>query len=120
MVSQLEQDRQVVSNKVRRLQSELESLGTERDVAVKVAVELKAKFKALKESSKKDMSNLQSRLHQVSLSLELLYIEVNRYPNNLIHVHACTCTYLHPQHNVMLHYIRCARTHRKQPVSMTN
>ncbi len=80
VVSQLEQDRQVVSNKVRRLQSELESLGTERDVAVKVAVELKAKFKALKESSKKDMSNLQSRLHQVSISLELLYR----------HVHVCT------------------------------
>lgn len=65
VVSQLEQDRLVVSNKVRRLQSELESTGTERDVALKVAVELKAKFKALKESSKKDTASLQARIHQV-------------------------------------------------------
>ncbi len=80
VVSQLEQDRQVVSNKVRRLQSELENSGTERDVAVKVAVELKAKFKALKESSKKDISKLQSRLHQVSPS------------SNMVKQYTCTCT----------------------------
>ncbi len=65
VVSQLEQDRLVVSNKVRRLQSELESMGTERDTALKVAVELKAKLKTLKESSKKDNASLQARIHQV-------------------------------------------------------
>ena len=65
MVTQLEQDRQVVSNKARRLQTELERVVGERDQAVKVAVELKAKLKALKESSKKDIASLQSRLNQV-------------------------------------------------------
>ena len=72
MVTQLEQDRQVVSNKARRLQTELESVGKERDMAVKVAVELKAKLKALKESSKKDIAALQSRLHKVNSTPALL------------------------------------------------
>ncbi len=69
VVSQLEQDRLVVSNKVRRIQTELESMGTERDTAVRVAVELKAKLKALKESSKKDTASLKARIHQVCLCI---------------------------------------------------
>ena len=65
VVSQLEQDRLVAANKARRLQNEVAGAVRERDVAVKVALELKTKLKAAKETSKKDIALLQAKLEQV-------------------------------------------------------
>ena len=63
----------MASNKARRLQTEVSSAVRERDMAVKVALELKTKLKAVKENSKKDIALLQAKLEQVRILSFVLY-----------------------------------------------
>ena len=66
VIQQLEQDRAVASKRARRVKEELKQSQAERDVAIKAAFELKSKLNAMKETSRKEITTLQSKVAKVS------------------------------------------------------
>jgi uncharacterized coiled-coil DUF342 family protein len=65
VVEQLEQERQEASRRSQRLQEKLKELQKERDTALKKGSEYKAKLIEAKESCRKDVLGLQSKLVKV-------------------------------------------------------
>ena len=66
VIEQLEQDRAMASKRARRMKEELKQAQAERDVAIKAAVELKSKLTAVKETSRKEITALQTKVAKVS------------------------------------------------------
>ena len=65
VIQQLEQDRLVASKRARRLQEDLKTAQQERDAALKTVSELKGKLGEVKQSSRKDVTALQTKLAKV-------------------------------------------------------
>ena len=65
VIQQLEQDRALTSKKARRMKEELKQAQANRDIAVKVIVELKNKLTLVKEASRKETALLQAKVAKV-------------------------------------------------------
>ena len=55
----------MASKRARRMKEELKQAQAERDVAIKAAIELKSKLTTVKETSRKEIAALQSKVAKV-------------------------------------------------------
>ena len=65
VIQQLEQDRALASKRARRMKEELKQAQADRDMAIKVVVELKNKLTMMKEASRKEITLLQAKVAKV-------------------------------------------------------
>ena len=96
VIQQLEQDRALASKRARRMKEELKQAQADRDIAVKVVVELKNKLTLVKEASRKEIALLQAKVAKVigvfiyictyMCKHSTMYVHVNHAGNN-VHVH---------------------------------
>ena len=88
VIEQLEQDRAMASKRARRMKEELKQAQAERDVAIKAAVELKSKLTAVKETSRKEITALQTKVAKVcKLECVWVYMILDECTLIFIHVH---------------------------------